>query len=60
LVATKIEDDESEARADALIAEVSLPGLKISSATGRGLDSLRAALLQTFHSLEEDPRGTDG
>jgi GTPase len=60
LVATKVEDDDSEARADALFAEVSLPGLKISSATGRGLDLLRAALLQTFHSLKDNPRGAVG
>jgi GTP-binding protein len=58
LVATKIEDDESEQRAEALFAAMDRPGLKISSATGRGLDSLRAALLQTFHSLEEVPRGS--
>lgn len=58
LVATKVEDEESEARAAELFAAADRPGLMISAATGRGLDSLRAALLQTFHSLGGDPPGS--
>lgn len=58
LVATKIEDEESEQRAKDLFAAADRPGLMISSATGRGLDSLRAALLQTFHSLGDAPQGS--
>ncbi|MAW61136.1 MAG: GTPase ObgE [Planctomycetes bacterium] len=58
LVATKIEDEDSEQRAAALFEAAGETGLKISSATGRGLDSLRTALLQTFHSLGDAPHGT--
>ena len=57
-MATKIEDEESEQRAKDLFAAADRPGLMISSATGRGLDSLRAALLQTFHSLGDAPQGS--
>jgi len=52
LVATKVEDPDSQARAQALFAGAGIPGLEISSVTGSGLDALRRALLQTFHGLD--------
>ncbi len=44
VVATKVEDEDSRARAQALATAIRLPVLPISSATGQGLRSLRAAI----------------
>lgn len=57
LVATKVEDDQAEQQATRLFEAAGVPGLSISSATGRGLDSLRRALLQTIDSAGETPGG---
>ena len=46
LVATKVEDEESEARAAALFEGMGERGLCISSVTGRGLEELRGILLE--------------
>lgn len=44
VVATKVEDEDSRRRAQALATAIRQPVLPISSATGRGLEQLRAAI----------------
>jgi GTPase len=57
ILATKVEDPESELRAEELFGQVDRPGLMISSATGRGLKELRQQLLKTFHGFELPSEG---
>ena len=54
VVATKVEDEECRARAQALATAIQRPVLPISSATGQGLRELRAAV---WSMLSELPRG---
>ena len=44
VVATKVEDEDGQARAQALATAIRMPVLPISSATGQGLRGLRAAI----------------
>lgn len=55
LAATKVEDEDSEARAEALFEESGRQGLILSSVTGRGLAELRAQLLGEVSELKERP-----
>ncbi|HEB53131.1 MAG TPA: GTPase ObgE [bacterium] len=54
VVATKVEDDDCRARAQALATAIREPVLPVSSATGQGLAELRAAV---WSLLSELPRG---
>ena len=51
VVATKVEDDDCRARAQALATAVKKPVLPISSATGKGLRELRAAVWSMLSEL---------
>lgn len=52
VLATKIEDEVTEERADALLAHVGA-GLKVSAAASIGLDELRARLLERRWALQD-------
>jgi GTP-binding protein len=59
VVATKVEDDAGRQRAQALATAIGQPVLAISSATGRGLPELVAAVWSTLGRLPRRP-GVDG
>jgi GTP-binding protein len=58
VVATKVEDDTGRARAQELATAIGQPVLAISSATGRGLNELVAAIWSVLATLPRRP-GTD-
>lgn len=54
LVATKVESAEAEEAAERLAADLDRRVLVVSSATGRGLDLLKATLLEMVDAARED------
>jgi predicted GTPase len=55
VVATKVEDETGRARAQELANAIGQPVLAISSATGRGLNELVAAIWSVLATLPRRP-----
>ncbi len=55
LVASKIEDEEAEARARSLFEKIGSEGHCLSSVTGRGLEELRTQLLREVSEISNRP-----